>query len=240
MNKPDYTHHYRKWHSDTLEHHREMRRAMHKRFGFMFPPDRQVPVLDVGCGTGFLVGALLDHGYANVLGIDIDAGQSMTAQKFNMPVMHVVDTITWLRNRKSNYALITCLDVVEHIPLVDQVRFVETMREALRPDGIFICTVPNANSSFATRWRYVDYTHTSSFSEYSLDFLLHSAGFSQVDIRADEVRPRYPWIPRPKLGWWYLRQMFRGLRRLQLIAEHGGNDGWHTPLSLNLMAIART
>lgn len=235
----DYTRYYNRWHPDTPEHVVQMRRHSWRRLQPWIVGLQSPAILDVGCGKGYLVGALLEHGFTNVLGIDIDYGQVQAAQKDGMPVEQVLDTVSWLQLRPKTYELICCFDVIEHIPLAQQVEFVAALYAALTDSGRLLCSVPNANSNFAARYRYGDYTHSSAFTENSLDFLLFHAGFREICISEDEIRPRLPWIPRPKLGWWYLRQLFRFFRRLQLISEIGYKHGCGAPLSLNLFAVAR-
>jgi len=106
-------------------------------------------------------------------------------------------------------------------------------------DGLMLCSVPNANSSFAARFRYGDYTHSSAFTEHSLDFLLFHGGFRDIRVVEDDIKPRLPWIPRPTLLHWYLRFLFRFMRRLNAVAEFGYEQGSVVPLSLNLLCAAR-
>ena len=114
------------------------------------------------------------------------------------------------------------------------------MLGALADGGRLICTVPNANSSLAPRWRYIDWTHTSSFTEHSLDLLLYSAGLREIRILPGEVARTvpYPWIPRKASLTYFAWRFFRGMRRLELMAELGAAQARHIPLSLNLLAVA--
>lgn len=43
-------------------------------------PDREAPVIDVGCGTGLVGAALTSHGFANIDGIDISGGMLAKAR----------------------------------------------------------------------------------------------------------------------------------------------------------------
>ena len=62
--------------------------------------------------------------------------------------------------------------------------------KALRPEGIFICAVPNANSPFATRLRYIDLTHELSFTEESLREIFEVTNFRVFHIGGEKVKPR--------------------------------------------------
>jgi len=115
-----------------------------------------------------------------------------------------------------------------------------SIHQSLKPGGRLILTVPNANSSLSARWRYIDWTHETSFTEHSLDFILSNAGFGQIDIRGSEFnrRPPLPFLPISGSRHWWAFCFFRLFRRLEMMAELGPDQGRKVPLSLNLLAIA--
>jgi SAM-dependent methyltransferase len=236
----DYTHHYRKWHEDSDAHAAAMSHHFRRLLGPHLPASHASPVLDVGCGMGFALLGLRDAGFGNLRGIDRDEGQVAAAVARGLAVTAVDDSIAYLRANRGVYALILCLDVIEHVPVQEQLPFANALLEALADDGRLICTVPNANASLAPRWRYIDWTHTSSFTEHSLDLLLHSAGFRRIRILPGEVgrTVRFPWLPRKASLSYLAWRFFRGMRRLELMAELGADQARHIPLSLNLMAVA--
>jgi SAM-dependent methyltransferase len=199
-------------------------------------------VLDVGCGGGYALMALRELGYTNLAGVESDAGQVASCAAKGLGVAQVADTAAFLRSRAGSYDLLLCLDVIEHIPHGEQLPFAAALAAALAPGGTLVCSVPNANSTLAGRWRYNDWTHHGSFTEHSLDLLLHSAGFADITVGEVEfhTRPVNWWLP--FLGgarhWWALR-FFRAWRRLEVMAELGPQEGRSVPLSLNLLAVAR-
>ena len=237
----EYTHHYSHSHPDTDVHFDQTCEYFRNRLAAYLPHDKNAAMLDVGCGSGYVVGALLRSGYTNSIGIDIDRGQVDRATRHGLPVHLVEDTIAWLRGIPDSRSVIFCFDVIEHVAAAEQVKFVSALHDALCSGGSLVCTVPNANSAMASRYRYGDYTHTSSFTEQSLDFLLYHGGFSEISITADEneTRPRWPWLLRPSLRWWYLKRAFRLLRRLEFMVELHGRQGRDVPLSLNLLGVAK-
>jgi hypothetical protein len=117
----------------------------------------------------------------------------------------------------------------------------QAVQHALRPGGTLICTVPNANSSLASRYQHIDWTHQCSFTEHSLDFLLHHGGFSPIQIMEVEYleRPQLWWLPVSGGRHWWAFRFFRLWRRLEMMAELGPSQGRQVPLSLNLLAVAR-
>jgi SAM-dependent methyltransferase len=238
--KIDYTRYYRHWHDESETHRAEMSRYFAAFLGPWLPASKSARILDVGCGMGFALHALRDLGYTNVSGIDMDAGQVEAARRQNLAVEQCDDSIAYLNARPEAFDLILCLDVIEHVPVNLQLPFAAALGNALeKTSGRLICTVPNANSSLAARWRYGDWTHTTSFTEHSLDFLLFNAGFRDIRILPGEVARKFPARPSfPAIASWLAWRFFRTMRRLELMAELGTKPGRAIPLSINLLAVA--
>ena len=244
--KIDYTRHYKKWHSDTPEHIQSMKQYSLGLLSPFLPENKEIRILEVGCGMGFAMLALQDLGYANLEGIDVDHGQVQSCVQKGLNVVHLEDSTTYLDSHINEYDLIVVLDVIEHIPHEGQLEFVRAICQALKPNGQIICTVPNANSTLASRWRYIDWTHHLSFTEHSLDFLLYNAGFQTIEVFPTEFfhPPNIRWLSRSilrKWFWktilhWWIFRFVRALRRLEMIGELGWEQGAIVPLSLNLLA----
>ena len=197
-------------------------------------------VLDVGCGMGFALESLRQLGYRHLEGFDTDKNQVALAQKAGLPVLWAENPLSFLAERTGSKDLILCLDVLEHVPKTGQLAFASAIRQALKPGGRAILTVPNASSALASRWRYIDLTHETSFTEHSIDFLLFNSGFSKISAFASEfgVRPKWIFLPRKSTLLWALFQFYRLWRRGEMIAELGPEQGRAIPLSLNLLVVA--
>lgn len=244
--KIDYTRYYQKWHSDTPEHAQAMHAYNEALLSPYLPSSYEASILDVGCGMGFTLMTLRNLGYQNIKGIELDEGQVLFCRQKCLPVEHVEDSAAFLYKNSCSYDLIIVLDVIEHIPHELQLRFVHAIHSALKVSGKLVCTVPNANSALASRWQYNDWTHHISFTEHSLDFLLYNAGFRDIQIHPTEFfrKPRVNFLEifqksfwKPLLHWQLFR-FVRAMRRAQMVAELGWEQGMSVPLSLNLLAAA--
>lgn len=218
-------------------------------FSRSLPQDKDLAILDVGCGMGHALLFLRELGYSNISGIEVDEKQVKSAKNLGAPVELVSDVVKYLDERANRFSLIICLDVLEHVRREQQLAYLKAMRAALIPAGQLLLTVPNANSTFAARWRYNDWTHHTSFTEHSIDWILWNAGFAEIEVNEVEFHHRPGFSIRPIrrlvsgrfLGAhlrWGLFRLFRCLRRLELSCEIGTDEASKVPLSLNLLVTA--
>jgi SAM-dependent methyltransferase len=206
----DYTIYYRAWHDESPEHAGRMAKYFTNVLSPHLNGSESKPAIDIGCGMGFAMLALQQMGYVDVRGIDLDSGQIAVAKAHGLHAEQVSDAAAYLQEHPATFGTILLLDVLEHVPVAEQVSLLRAIHSALIPGGRLIVQVPNANAILASRWRYNDYTHHSSFTEHSLRFVLLNAGFTGVEIA---VNPR---SPRPSLRLWKRptrHEFLPGLRR---------------------------
>jgi 2-polyprenyl-3-methyl-5-hydroxy-6-metoxy-1,4-benzoquinol methylase len=236
MEKLDYSRHYLNWHSDSEEHRTKIISYYKNNILKFFPKEKNMEILDIGCGMGFLLCALKEAGYTNLTGIDLDESQVNSAKNKGLIVELISDTESFLDQNQNKYEIICLFDVLEHIKPEAQINFISKIYKSLRQDGILIGSVPNANSILGSRNRYIDYTHHVAFTEISLDFVLYSGGFkkitlSEMDFVGFKLSP-------VKFIRWILFKLIRFFRRIVFLAELG-KDGLRIPLSFNLLFTAK-
>lgn len=241
MTEPiDYSAHYERFHPEGSEHFDKMVSWMTQVLGRHLPPEAEGPALDIGCGFGYGLAALRDAGFTDLLGLEICPKQAERCRSAGFKVEVVEDTVKWLETHPAEFSLIVMTDVLEHIEVSKQIVFLQAVRNSLRKDGRLILTTPNANSILASRWRYIDFTHHSSFSEHSLHFALHSADFDDILIVGADNLGRPPlklWQAgkRQALRKWIVRWCWRQVYRAELPAE----DLDTISFDLNLTAVAK-
>ena len=239
MNKYDYSVHYRRFHDESETHAYIMADWLSCVIKSHLNLPKEARILDVGCGFGFALGALRKLGYENTLGLELSAEQADVARKAGHQVIVTEDSIGWLRSNPEQFDFVVLLDVLEHLPVVIQIDFLRALHTVLRPGGKVIITVPNANAILNARWRYIDYTHHSSFTEHSLFFVLRNAGFESIWIDSSKGLGRFslrfwrrsfwPSVRRWIVRWCWL-QVFK--------AEIPGQDVDDISFELNLTAVA--
>ena len=230
----DYFNHYERLNDLTPEGRRLQWSGYRQIFASFLPKDKKAKILDVGCAAGQLMEWLEnDLGYQDVRGIERDPRLVAFAEKCGINRVENCDLRTW-----SDPEMFDCIflkDVLEHIPSGEHLDLLRCLANKLRPNGCLVIRVPNANSTFAARHRFIDATHFRSYTEHSLRGELEQTGFSRIEIYGDDV-----WMPQsPKGVLRFLLKLFvRVFRRLEAAAEYG-QEGLGMPLSLNLVAVAR-
>lgn len=175
-----------------------------------FPVDKTARILDIGVGRGEMLTCFKQAGYSNYLGIDISPSTVNFCSTLGLTCELVDNTVEWLQKNDDTFALITILDVLEHIKKDEAISFVRAMRSALKNGGALIVQVPNMQSPDCQLHRYNDITHEIGFVEHSLYQVLVTAGFTSVEFFGfeefiSEHWSKYWWLAIRQLYWKYVR-----------------------------------
>ncbi len=153
-----------------------------------FPADRTARILDIGCGHGALLYFLSLAGYRNIAGVDTSPEQVETALKLgisnvvNAPAMEYVAS-----QADESVDVVVLFDVLEHLEKQDLFDLLDQVYRILRPGALCLVHVPNGEGIFAMRVLFGDLTHRQAFTQTSLQQLLSTVGF--VQIQSFEDRP---------------------------------------------------
>jgi trans-aconitate methyltransferase len=237
----DYSINYRRWHSESDAHFESQSMAYDRWLGSIIQSiPENAAILDYGCGFG-LLSYYLKKRFSSVLSVDSSHQQIAVAKSkgLDAEVISLDEFADWVVAYKERFDVIFLFDVLEHVPVISQIDFLYQLVGTLRADGQIFIKVPNANSLLAARWRYVDWTHTSSFTEASLDFVCLNSNLSQPIYMDDDssVPPKFKWIPRWGLRNYYLRVIFRTIWKTYLRSELGSQSNT-VSVGYNLFARA--
>jgi 2-polyprenyl-3-methyl-5-hydroxy-6-metoxy-1,4-benzoquinol methylase len=148
----------------------------------IMPTNKEVSILDVGCGVGHFLYYLKKNGYRNYYGIDVSPQQVEYCTKYITDKVEVADAEIFLAQMAEQYDLIVAHDVVEHIPKDDVLSLLNLVFHALKKGGVFIMRVPNMSNPFGLDARYNDFTHELGFTAKSVYQVLWISGFREIEI----------------------------------------------------------
>lgn len=140
--------------------------------------NKDLKILDIGCGNGYLLENLSIEGYRNLYGVDIELSQI----KSNTNVKYYPLKSTQLDKIKEKFDVIICFHVIEHLEAKDLSETMKQIGLSLNNNGVLIIAVPNAQSPLGCYWRYEDITHKTIFTCGSLKSLLSIYGFNNLLI----------------------------------------------------------
>lgn len=156
---------------------------------------KNINVLEIGPGLGEFESYLNDK---KVLGIDIvDNDKSVidfVSKKYKVKNKFLVNRISDLEKRLSNYDFIFLMQVLEHIPISEYEVFLKTLYKHLKPRGYLVIVVPNGNNPLGLIERYADLQHTNCFTQQSLKDLINLSGIKnfEMEIKGYGIPPYEP------------------------------------------------
>lgn len=151
--------------------------------------DKNAKVLDLGCGTGQLLKVLEDMEYKNLSGIEYDKGQYEEAKKLvSSATIMQGDIFQHLEKMTEKFDMVFMVDVIEHIKKNEIVTLLRLIKKVLAPRGKLFMRTPNADFPLtAPRFRYIDITHTTIFTQESMATLLRLSGIKEFTFRPSYI-----------------------------------------------------
>ncbi len=108
-------------------------------------PKTKIKSLDIGCNVGETVAWAARSGFEEANGIDINATATAAAEKRfeSDPNIHIFQgSADELPFEDNSFDLITCLEVIEHIPAPLRPAVIGEIQRVLKPGGRFVFSVP--------------------------------------------------------------------------------------------------
>lgn len=106
---------------------------------------RRLDLLDVGCGAGHFVERLLALERVRVTGVDITADVlDCCRRRFPQATFQTRD-FSAPQELEAAADVVTAVEVIEHVPYIQQPVFIANCAKVLRPGGMLVLTTPNAD-----------------------------------------------------------------------------------------------
>ena len=171
----------------TKKQFANMKKFYDLNYGPHIPDNKNIKILDMGCGTGHFIKYLEDKGYNNILGIDISKEQVEYCKKNISSNIVQIDVFEYLKNVNEEYDLIVANDLIEHIDKEKILDFIMLVYKSLKSSGIFLLKCPNMSNPFSLNIRYKDFTHEIGFTETSLYQVLKLCNFKKIEIYGSAI-----------------------------------------------------
>lgn len=200
-----------------------------------FPKNKDINILEIGCGYGAFGYSIQKAGYRNYIGIDGSEEQVNEAKRLGINIT-LGNLVEYLSNTEDNSLdLLIAIDVIEHFTKVELSDLADEFYRVLKKDGIIITHQPNAESPFGNSIRYGDFTHELAFTRSSISQIFLSSGFEDVISYEDKpIRHGLKSNIRYFLWEYFVRPSYKFL----LIVETGGVDS-DIVLTKNFLTIVK-
>ncbi len=174
------------WHGnasrDELQRRHELRsKYYHCLCRKWLPGSKSARILDIGCGAGQFLYFLRKQGYTAPTGVDIDAAQVEMGRSLGLDC-RVSDATAFLKENAQKWAVVSTLDVLEHLTPQEMHELLNCISLRLEPRGRLILSVPNAESPAGLYTRYNDITHETSFTILSMTEALWCHGLDKQAV----------------------------------------------------------
>lgn len=158
-------------------------------FEHMYAPyfkeiDSNASILELGCNKGYLLNVLNKKGYHTATGVDLSKGDLQIARHIAPQADFVeADIFSFLDQSEQFFDVVILKALIEHIEKNRVLELLEKIYRALRPGGVVLIDVYNADWFFSHHDRYMDFTHETGFTQESLTQILLFS-FKQVSVKA--------------------------------------------------------
>lgn len=177
----------------------------HERIFELVNADINSIIVDIPSGYGAFILRLQDHGFNNIIAIDIKNILKISHNNFS-----VGDMTKPLPMESNSVDTLVCIDGIEHID--EQFQFIKEVGRILKKDGELIISTPNI-SSLRSRWRWLmsghhnkckspldennpnPLHHIGMISFPEMRYLLHTNGLYIQNISTNRIKP---------ISWLYL------------------------------------
>jgi len=142
---------------------------------------KESPILELGCGRGYMLEYLRKQGFSNLKGIDISEEQISIARKKGFDV-DIADANEFLQKNKNRFTIVIALDFVEHFYREELLSLFQGIYNSLEKGGLFFFHTPNGQTILTSELFYGDLTHLTIFTPNSAQQILRAVGFNNIDF----------------------------------------------------------
>lgn len=207
---------------------------LNKIINVYFPKNRDIQILDLGCGHGTFLYACQKAGYLNSSGVDSSQEQVDEAQRLGISGIKFGDLMATLRNHPDcSLDIVIAYDVIEHFTKQELLPFIDEVFRVLRKKGKWVVHTPNGAALFGAKILFSDFTHEMAFTATSITQVLKASGFDEIICIEDTPIPH----GLKSAVRWFLWKFIRSLLRFYLAVETGAGER-DSIFSQNFLTVA--
>lgn len=171
----------------SLKNNKRLNKYFQKNYLPFFKSKKNPNICDLGCGMGHFLELCKINGYRNIIGVDGSPENIKFCKESGYNVIQS-DIFEFLSNNCNSFDIIIFNDVIEHLTKNEIVTILAKLYQALKSGGIVLIKTPNmSNPLVASSGRYIDFTHETGFTEYSMRQVLRATGFHKILIRGTDI-----------------------------------------------------
>jgi 2-polyprenyl-3-methyl-5-hydroxy-6-metoxy-1,4-benzoquinol methylase len=144
--------------------------------------NKEIEVLDLGCGIGSLIESCKKKGYSNLIGIDISDQQVDIAHQLGVHEVIKADIFEYLKRQDAAFDVISGMDIIEHFTKDELVELIVLIKKALRKGGMAIFRTPNMDAPMANVFAMGDFTHENFINKNAAEQMMLSMDFKNVEV----------------------------------------------------------
>ncbi|MDP6682981.1 MAG: class I SAM-dependent methyltransferase [Desulfobacterales bacterium] len=146
------------------------------------PENREISILVVSCGPGYLLNVLKKRGYRNIFGIDSDP-EKIRYARVNGFKCEVANAFNFLNKRDKIFDVIFAEQEINHLTKNEIIEFLGLCWHNLKKEGIMILhSLNGANPITGSEALSQNLDHYNTFTEYSLKQILQLSRFHKIRV----------------------------------------------------------
>ncbi len=176
--------------------------------------NKDVRILELGCGRGIFLEFLINNGYKNVFGIDVSKEQIDIAKVQNLNADEI-GVLEYFKSNIEKFDLIFAIDLIEHFHKDELIPLFEGIYNKLKNGGAFVFHTPNGLGINASYTIYGDLTHLTIFTPNSAIQILKLVGFNEIKFFETEPYAKNVKGTLRLLLWKIVKLIFNGIRLIE-------------------------
>ena len=168
---------------DTLKNRKYYNDYFLNRF---LPQNKEIRILDLGCGYGSMLASLKGLDYKDFTGVDASKEAisllKTTDLKEKVIETEIIEFLEKSIEQNSTWDVVLAIDILEHFDKDELVYILSLLKKTINSKGKLIIKIPNIQSPcLSGEIAFGDFTHEVFVTPASLKQVLTSCGFSKIE-----------------------------------------------------------